>query len=78
MITDENGEQLWVHDFHARCNFGHKRNFTYMHGKQPLHQVIGRCVICGSPREFTIQNYWEEIRPATEADYGPGTYMEKP
>jgi len=51
----------WMHDFHALCTEGHKRNFVWCSDTaDKMNAVNDFCVICDKKREFVVKKYWQE------------------
>lgn len=64
------GEPI-MHDFHALCKAGHKRNFVWADDTYEKKTMVkSRCVICDKVTEFHVKNYWQE--PVLESKFKIG------
>ena len=53
---------MYRHDFHSVGECGHKRNFTYYHGKKAkLKSIRAECHICDKPIKFTVVKYLSPV-----------------
>lgn len=64
---------MWKHEVHTVGKCGHKRNFTYYHGKKkPLKYIHDFCHVCylGEdimvPMKFNVIRYLEEVEDVGE------------